>query len=189
MKNVRMIGLLLAVFMLCGCVGAAKPRPASREELEKTLSTAMAALTVGETDSPVFLGVDGEPVSLAGHGGIAGKIAASTTYEVVSAEGQGKSGTAVLEITTADAVSLVYDAIEGMERFDEEQFLSNLENLIPQAKTRTFRVEVQLRQVDGKWLIVMNAQLGNAITGGLLDEYNTLQQKMLERVEKGGEQE
>lgn len=189
MKNVRILGLLLALVMLCGCGRDAKPKPASKKTLEKTVSTAMAALTVGEEDTPVFLGVDGEPVALHGNSGIAGKISASTTYEVVSVEGLGDSGTVVLDITTADAVTLVYDAIEGMEKFDEEQFLANLERLLPDAKTKTFRVEVELRQVDGQWLVVMNAQLSNAITGGLLDEYNALQQKMLEGAAKGGEQE
>lgn len=189
MKKMRLIGLLLALSLLCGCGGGSKSRPASKKQLEKTVTAAMTALTVGEVEEPVFLGVDGEPVSLSGHSGIAGKISANTTYEVVSVEGEGKTGKAVLEITTADAVKLVYEAIEGMESFDQTQFLTNLENLLPDAPTKTFRVEVELRQVDGKWLVVMNAQLSNAITGGLLDEYNTLQQKMLEDAGKGGEQE
>lgn len=128
-------------------------------------------------------------MALAGHSGIAGQISAGTTYEVVSVEGKGDSGKAVLDITTTDAVALVYDAIEGMETFDEAQFLANMEALLSDAQTKTFRVEVELRQVDGQWLVVMNAQLSNAITGGLLDEYNTLQQKMLENMAKGGEQE
>ena len=189
MKKVRLVGLLLALLLLCGCGGSSKPRPASKKELEKTVTAAMTALTVGEVEEPVFLGVDGEPVSLSGHSGIAGKISANTTYEVVSVEGEGKSAKAVLDITTADAVALINSAIEGMEAFDQTAFLENLENLLPNAPTKTFRVEVQLRQVDGQWLVVMNAQLSNAITGGLLDEYNTLQQKMLEGAGKGGEQE
>ncbi len=189
MKRVRIIGLLLVLTMLFGCGRDAKPKPASKKDLEKTVTAAMGALTVGDVDEAVFLGVDGEPVSLSGNSGIAGQISAVTTYEVVSVEGEGKSGKAVLDITTADAVALVYGAIEGMDTFDQEQFLSNLENMLPNAQTKTFRVEVELRQVDGQWLVVMNAQLSNAITGGLLDEYNTLQQKMLEAMAKGGEQE
>ena len=189
MKKVRIIGLLLVLTLLCGCSIVIKPKTASKKDLEKTVTAAMDALTVGDVDKAVFLGVDGKPVSLSGNSGIAGKISALTTYEVVSVEGEGKSGKAVLDITTADAVTLVYSAIEGMDTFDQGQFLSNLETMLPEAKTKTFRVEVQLRQVDGQWLVVMDAQLSNAITGGLLDEYNTLQQKMLEAMAKGGEQE
>lgn len=189
MKKLRLIGLLLVLTLLCGCSIVIKPKTASKKDLEKTVTAAMDALTVGDVDKAVFLGVDGEPVSLSGNSGIAGKISALTTYEVVSVEGEGKSGKAVLDITTADAVTLVYSAIEGMDTFDQGQFLSNLETMLPEAPTKTFRVEVQLRQVDGQWLVVMDAQLSNAITGGLLDEYNTLQQKMLEAMAKGGEQE
>lgn len=189
MKKVRLIGVLLALTLLCGCSIVLKPKAASKKELEKTVTAAMTALTVGEVDEAVFLGVDGEPVSLSGHKGIAAKICAGTTYEVVSVEGEGKSGKAVLDITTADAVALVYGAIEGMEVFDQARFLENLENLIPDAPTKTFRVEVELRQVDGQWLMVMNAQLSNAVTGGLLDEYNTIQQKLLDAAMKGGAQE
>ncbi len=189
MKKVRFIGLLLALTMLCGCFGGSKPKPASKKDLEKTVTTAMAALTVGDVDEAVFLGVDGKPVSLAGNSGIAGKISAGTTYEVVSVEAEGKTGKAVLDITTTDAVALVYSAIEGMEVFDQAKFLENLENLIPDAPTRTFRVEVELRQADGQWLVVMNAQLSNAVTGGLLNEYNALQQELLGSIGKGGEQE
>jgi hypothetical protein len=104
-------------------------------------------------------------------------------------EGEGKSAKAVLDITTADAVALINSAIEGMEAFDQTAFLENLENLLPNAPTRTFRVEVQLRQVDGQWLVVMNAQLSNAVTGGLLDEYNAIRQEMLDSAMKGGAQE
>lgn len=189
MKKVRLIGLLLVLTMLCGCGILIKPKAASKKDLEKTVSAAMAALTVGDVDEPVFLGVDGTAVSLSGHSGIAGKISAVTTYQVVSVEAEGKTGKAVLDITAADAVALVYGAIEGMETFDQARFLTNLENMIPHAPTKTFRVEVQLQQVDGQWLIVMNAQLSNAITGGLLDEYNALQQKLLENAGKDGEQE
>ncbi len=189
MKKIRLIGLLLVLTLLCGCSIVIKPKAASKKELEKTVTAAMTALTVGEVDKPVFLGVDGEPVSLSGHKGIAAKISAGTTYEVVSVEGEGKSGKAVLDITTADAVKLISSAIEGMEVFDQARFLENLENLLPNAPTKTFRVEVQLRQVDGQWLVVMNAQLSNAITGGLLDEYNSIQQNMLDGAMKGGAQE
>ena len=186
MKMIRLIGLLLALTVLFGCGG--KDKPVSEKDLKKTVSAAMGALTAGDVEEAVFLGVDGEPVSLSGHSGIAGKIAALTTYEVVSVEGQGKTGKAVLDITAADAVALVYGAIEGMEAFDQTQFLTNLEAMLPDAPTRTFRVEVQLQQVDGRWLMVMNAQLSNAITGGLLDEYNALQQELLENAGKAGEQ-
>ena len=188
MRKVRLIGLLLALSLLWGCGGGSKSKPASKKDLEKTVTAAMTALTVGEVEEPVFLGTDGEAVSLSGHSGIAGKIAAGTTFEVVSVEGKGKSGKAVLDITTADAVTLVYSAIEGMETFDQAQFLTNLEKLLPDAPVKTFRVEVELQQVDGRWLVVMNAQLSNAITGGLLDEYNTLQQKLLENAGKDGAQ-
>lgn len=188
MRKVRLIGLLLALSLLWGCGGGSKSKPASKKDLEKTVTAAMTALTVGEVEEPMFLGTDGEAVSLSGHSGIAGKIAAGTTFEVVSVEGKGKSGKAVLDITTADAVTLVYSAIEGMETFDQAQFLTNLEKLLPDAPVKTFRVEVELQQVDGRWLVVMNAQLSNAITGGLLDEYNTLQQKLLENAGKDGAQ-
>ena len=189
MKKLRLIGLLLVLTLLCGCGILIKPKTASKKELEKTVAAAMDALTVGDVDKAVFLSVDGEPVPLSGHKGIAAKIAAVTTYEVVSVEGEGKSAKAVLDITSADAVALINSAIEGMEAFDQTAFLENLENLLPNAPTKTFRVEVQLRQVDGQWLVVMNAQLSNAVTGGLLDEYNAIRQEMLDSAMKGGAQE
>jgi hypothetical protein len=112
MKKVRIIGLLLVLTLLCGCSIVIKPKTASKKDLEKTVTAAMDALTVGDVDKAVFLGVDGEPVSLSGNSGIAGKISALTTYEVVSVEGEGKSGKAVLDITTADAVQIVLDDLD-----------------------------------------------------------------------------
>ena len=53
MKKLRLIGLLLVLTLLCGCGILIKPKTASKKELEKTVTAAMDALTVGDVDKAV----------------------------------------------------------------------------------------------------------------------------------------
>ena len=192
----RSIFLIALVLLLCA--GCARPiedetRPtaaAGAETPREALEAAMEVLSGEENDLPVFQGADGSPVSVTVNTGLAGVISRQSSYEVKSVETENGTATASLEITVPDISKLVHQALQSMDGFDEEAFAAALEALLEQnTDTKTYEVTVELTEIQGCWCIVPNAELSNALTGGLLEEYAAVRQEILDALAKGGEAE
>lgn len=179
------IVLILAMILFAGCIpneeaGAATP--------EDALAAAMTAMTADtQSGQKIFLGSDGQPIAPAANEGLALEISRLVTYSVTSVETDGDTATAQLEITAPDAAQLVKDALAGMETFDAEAFTVALEALLAdEPAMKTFTVTVKLTRIDGAWYVLSNAEYANAITGGLVEAYNTVRQNIIDGLQKGG---
>lgn len=187
----RVFLLLALVLIFCaGCIPneGTDTVPNGAETPEEALEIAMSVLSGGESDRPVFQGANGAPVSSSGNTGLAGAISRQTSYEVKSVETADGITTALLEITAPDMTKLVREALKGMEGFDEEAFSAALEALLERnSDTKTFTVQVELTQIQGCWCVIPNAELSNAVTGGLMEEYTAVRQSILDALAKGGD--
>lgn len=185
--------LILLVLLFCaGCIPneGTDNITGGAETPEEALEVAMSVLSGGESDRPVFQGANGSPVSSAGNTGLAAVISRQTSYEMKSVETADGTTTALLEITAPDMGKLVREALEGMEGFDEEAFTAALEALLAgNPDTKTFTVTVELTEIQGCWCIIPNDELSNAVTGGLMEEYTTVRQTILDALAEGGDGE
>lgn len=186
MKRGIMTGIIL-ILVLCLCAGCTPYSELVPKTPRDVLDVAMYVLTGGESAQPLLLGTNGKPVAMSAPTGLAKLIAEKVSYEVVSITEEGDSATAMLNITAPDAVPLVYQALEGMESFDEEAFTEAMQaQLEDDPATVNYNVQVQLQRVDGTWCMVSNAEFSNAITGGLMNKYNEVQQAIYDAFVKGG---
>ena len=193
----RMCCLLLALAAVCVLAGCNKEVTDSGKEetvrvvrADETLELCMDAVVSGEMGTGMVLGTDGKPAALTPPDGLAGAICRQVEYRVVSLEESGDQATAILEITAPDAVPLLYEALAGMESYDEAVFTQRFGDLLENdPATKVFTVTVELRLVDSQWCLVPNSQFSNAITGGLMDEYEAVRQSVVDAMTEGGEQE
>ena len=184
MKRLFLCSLVLALLLCAGCTPYSEIVPQTPLEV---LEIGMYVLTGGKNPEPMIIGADGTPSPLSAPTGLAAEISKQMTYEVVTMVESGDTAAAVMNITVPDAVALMYQALDGMETYDEEAFVAAYEKLLANAPlTKTFTVDVQLQKVDGKWCMVMNDALSNALTGGLMAEYNKIQQAILDKMTEGG---
>lgn len=181
----KLIFLFLVLAVLCaGCTPYSELVPQTPQDV---LDVAMYVVAGGTSPEPLILGPDGTPTALRAPTGLGALISEKITYEVVSLTENGDTAAAALNITAPDAVSLVYQALEGMEVYDEEAFTANMESLLADAPTKVFSVELELVRIDGTWCMKVNEDFSNAITGGLMAEYNAVQQAILDKLTEGGE--
>lgn len=183
MKKMMIIAVVLA--LLCaGCTPYSEVVPETPQDV---VEIGMYVITGGTNPESMVIGADGTPSPLRAPTGLAAKISEQLSYEVVSITETGDTATAVLNITAPDAVSLMYQALDGMETYDEAAFVEAFDKLLANAPaTKTFTVDVQMQKTDGKWCMVMNDALSNALTGGLMAEYNTVRQAILDKLMEGG---
>lgn len=188
MRKLKILCSLLLVILLAGCIpNPDRLDPSVPNDPESVLSAAMSALVQGDNQLPVFLGMDGKPTALSGNTGLAAVITPKVTYHVTSLQKEGDTAVATLEITAPDVVKMVYTAVEGVDTYDEAAFTEKMEQLLENAETKTYTVEVEMVKVDGQWLFVTNAAFSNAITGGLIEEYAQLRQTIIDAFTEGGE--
>lgn len=184
MKRLVILCLALALILCAGCTPYSEIVPQTPQDV---LQIGMYVLTGGKNPESMIIGADGTPSALRAPTGLAAGISQQMTYEVVSLTESGETAAAVLNVTVPDAVALMYQALDGMETYDEAAFVEAFEKLLDNAPaTKTFTVDVQLQKVDGKWCMVMNDALSNALTGGLMAEYNTVRQAILDKLMEGG---
>lgn len=183
----KKIILLMAILALL-CAGCTPYSELVPETPLDVVEVAMYVVSGGSSPEHLVLGPNGEPAVLSAPTGIGALISQQLSYEVVSLTENGDTATAVLNITSPDAVSLVYQALDGMQTYDEEAFVAQMERLLSDAPpTKVFQVNVELVKVDGTWCIQVNEEFSNAVTGGLIAEYSAVQQRILEAYLKGGE--
>ena len=184
MKKVILLTAILA--LLCaGCTPYSEVVPETPQDV---LEIGMYVLTGGANPESMVVGADGTPSALRAPTGLAAQISSQLSYEVVSVTETGDTATAVMNITAPDAVNLMYTALESLETYDEAAFTAEFEKLLTNAPaTKTFSVNVQLQKLEGKWCMVMSDELSNALTGGLMAEYNAVRQAILDKLMEGGE--
>lgn len=190
------LSILLVLLFCAGCSQPADetqetgPTMVGAETPEEALEIAMSVLAGEESDLPVFQGANGMPVSAASNSGLAGVISQQTSYEVKSVTTEKGTTTARMEITAPDMSKLVHKALEGMDGFDAEAFTAALEGLLEEnTDQKTFTVQVELTEIQGCWCVIPNAELSNAVTGGLMEEYAVVRQDILDALVKGGDGE
>lgn len=179
---------LAAVFLLPKLLDQ-PPQVEEGNDAEQTLELAMDGLVSGGTEEPVLLGVDGKPAPIRPATGIAGLISAKLQYEIVSVETEGESGVATLRITAPDTLSLVTQAVAGMESYDEALLTERMQQLLAgEFATLEYSVEVELVLLEQNWCIISNSEFSDAITGGMISHYVQLQTVIMEAL-AGGEGE
>lgn len=158
----------------------------SKSTPEKTLKAVFDALGGEETEEPLLIGADGSPVRISGGSGIAALISRELDFEVLEMETDGDEAVASVKIQSPDTIALVQQALEGMEEYDEAQFLQKMQTLLEgKHAKREVTVEVELVKQDGAWYVVSSADFSDAITGGMISRYAELQQSIMDAMTGG----
>ena len=190
-KILLIIGIVLIVAILAvaalfvmkwlgGDVAGSKSTP------DKTLTAVFDALGGEETEALLLIGADGSPVRISGGSGIAALISRELDFEVLEMETDGDEAVASVKIQSPDTVALVQQALEGMEEYDEAQFLQKMQTLLEgKHAKREVTVEVELVKQDGAWYVVSSADFSDAITGGMISRYAELQQSIMDAMTGG----
>lgn len=184
----RVLALLLAALLVCSLAACnAEREEKKRESAENALEDSLEALVEG--GEVWVLGAGGSAVAMKQAEGLGGLIAGQLDVDIESVKERGKSATAELKVTAPDAASLVKEALGDMSAFDEAAFTERLTQLLENAEETVFVVEVELELVDDAWCIVPNEEFSNAISGGLLSEYMTVRQTIMDALVEGGDGE
>lgn len=190
-KILLIIGIVLIVAILAaaalfvmkwlgGDVAGSKSTP------DKTLTAVFDALGGEETEAPLLIGADGSPVRISGGSGIAALISRELDFEVLEMETDGDEAVASVKIQSPDTIALVQQALEGMEEYDEAQFLQKMQTLLEgKHAKREVTVEVELVKQDAAWYVVSSADFSDAITGGMISRYAELQQSIMDAMTGG----
>lgn len=158
----------------------------SKSTPDKTLTAVFDALGGEETEAPLLIGADGSPVRISGGSGIAALISRELDFEVLEIETDGDEAVASVKIQSPDTIALVQQALEGMEEYDEAQFLQKMQTLLEgKHAKREVTVEVELVKQDGAWYVVSSADFSDAITGGMISRYAELQQSIMDAMTGG----
>lgn len=158
----------------------------SKSTPDKTLTAVFDALGGEETEEPLLIGADGSPVRISGGSGIAALISRELDFEVLEMETDGDEAVASVKIQSPDTIALVQQALEGMEEYDEAQFLQKMQTLLEgKHAKREVTVEVELVKQDGAWYVVSSADFSDAITGGMISRYAELQQSIMDAMTGG----
>ncbi len=179
--------LTLAAIFLLPRLLEKTPKPAHTPQ--EVISIAMDGLTGDGTDEAVLLGADGTPVGISKATGLAALITGKVRYEILSVEVTETSAVASLSVTAPDAMALVLEALENMERYDEAVFMERMTRLLEsKGKTLTKTVQVELVLVGDQWCMVVNPDFSDAITGGMISRYAELQEAIVAAMKKGDEE-
>lgn len=174
MKKMILAALVLAlVLTLMGC--------GAKAEMKEALDRFMTSLVSGGEDAG-YIDSNGEVITGISNDGIAGELMQRVTYKVLGA----KDAEVTLEISAPDAVFLVEQAVAGMDTFDADRFLAEMEILLAgEMPMRAFTVNVQMQEVEERWYPVLSSELINALTGGMPEAYAAVQQQIIESLMKG----
>ncbi len=113
-------------------------------------------------------------------------ILSRLSYEIHSQEISGGEATVTTAITSPDLVRIVTKSLtelipmafamafsdggdDEMDAFVEQYFTNSISD--PNAPTTTTKVDIKLSKVDGKWLVVPDDKLLNAMTGNIVKAF------------------
>lgn len=172
--------LVSSLAMLSGC-------GQKTEKAEEALERALLALTEGEGQDVPLLGADGTPVTGFENQGLAREICVQLSWEIKEVSEEDGEAEIVVEIAAPDMPSIVREVLDGMEEYDQELFQERMKEALQDGPPSvSFTVELRMRYEDDTWYLIPDAQLGNAITGGLLRDYADQVQRIREDL-GGGE--
>ena len=175
-KAKKLLPLIALVLMLMGC--------GAKAEMTDAIDGFFTSLVSGGGDSR-YIDTNGEMIAGMANTGLAGELMQCVTYKVLKV----KDATVTLAVTAPDAAVLLEQAVEGMETFNADLFMAEMESLLAgDVPMRIFTVEVQMQEMEGKWYPTLSSELISALTGGMPEAYAVVQQKIIDNLMKGGAQ-
>lgn len=183
-ENKRLVLVLVAALVLLMVISSFVRTP--KWQPKEHMQSVFEALTGETSDEPLVLDLFAEPAFVRPVDGPAKWIVERAEYTILSQSKKGKQGEVKLRIRVPDAMSLINAAVEDMEHFDqqtfEQRFLSGLE----QPEMREFEVALEMKQIDGKWYLMEDPLFTDAVTGGMLTAYASLESAVMESLAGGG---
>ena len=163
--------VLFCVFLLLVSLGALAGC-GDKKGAEAAVNAAMSALVSGGGEGIPMLSLDGSTVTGFENEGLARVISGKLTYEIGEVSAKGNAASASLKITAPDTPAILREALDGLDEYSDEAFIEAMSARLGRAHdTVSFYIEVELQRVDGAWRLIPNAELTNAMTGGLLQMY------------------
>ncbi len=185
--------IFLTLLLLCSMAGCESgldgTQAAVKLEPREALEEALKGLT-GQSSGEfaVLLGADGTPV-VPENSGIAKLLSSYVTFEIQELSSGEDSATATVDITAPDAVALIQQLIGSVDVTDAEALYASMEALLQQEVPMvSSTVEIMLQKAEDSWCVVPDFALSNAITGGLTQAYQALQQAILDQLQGGDAQ-
>ena len=167
--------LVVSAVLLAGC--------GDKKGAEAAVNEAMSALVSGGAEDIPVLALDGSTVTGFENEGLARVISGQLTYEVGEVSAKGKTASASLKITAPDTPAILQEALGELDEYSDEAFIEAMSARLGRSHdTVSFDVELELKRIDGVWYIIPNAELTNAMTGGLLQMYEDTVQQVRNRL-------
>lgn len=163
--------VLLCIFLLAVSLGALAGC-GDKKGAEAAVNEAMSALVSGGGGDIPVLGLDGSTVTGFENEGLARIISGQLAYEIEEVSAKGNTASASLKITAPDAPAVLRETLDELDEYSDEAFIEAMSARLGRGHgTVSFDVEVELQRIDGVWHLIPNAELTNAMTGGLLQMY------------------
>lgn len=146
------------------------------DQLEEDLRTSLDALISGENsqesyiyDADLWGSLQDESTKLT-------QIRKRVDYEIADIE----EGRAQVLFEAPDVMSIMESAVNS-EVGDVQELLAAVEeSLQGDYPVKEFQVECEMKLIDGHWYFLLNDDLNNALTGGLMEAYTEYVRKWID---------
>lgn len=174
--------VLLCIILLVVSIGALAGC-GDKKGAEAAVNEAMSALVSGGNENIPILTLDGSTVNGFENEGLARVISGQLTYEVGEVSAKGKTAHASLKITAPDTPAILRETLGELDEYSDEAFIEAMSARLGRGHdTVSFDVELELKRIDGVWYLIPNAELTNAMTGGLLQMYGDTVEQIRNRL-------
>ncbi len=115
------------------------------------------------------------------------KMAGLVEYTVKSIAINGESANASVTLIAPDVYHLITEIASEMQENNVDRLLEQLDDKLDEdVPTKEYEVTVGLKLVNEHWYLVPNGELSNAFSGGIIEQYSMMGQKVIEGL-LGGE--
>lgn len=112
---------------------------------------------------------------------ISKKIAGLVEYTVKDITINGESAYARVKLIAPDVYHLITEIASEMQENNVDRLLEQLDDKLDEdIPTKEYEVMVGLRLVNEHWYLVPTGELSNAFSGGIIEQYSIMGQKIIE---------
>lgn len=114
---------------------------------------------------------------------ISKKIASLVSFSVLSIDTKEDTAQAHVSFTVPDVYRQITEIAAMMQENNTEILLEALvDKLDKNNETKDFDVIVDLKLVDGHWYLIPSGELANAFSGGIIEQYSTMGERVIEHL-------